>query len=88
MPLFNFKCNTCGHIQEFLVSPDQKLEEKCSECDKPDWEKQFTKRMGVVFKGSGFYVSDNRSSKLSTKSSSTKKSDSKAPSKDSKKKND
>ncbi|MBG98294.1 FmdB family transcriptional regulator [bacterium] len=86
MPLFNFKCNTCGHIQEFLVSPNQKLEAGCPKCDKPDWEKQFTKRMGVVFKGSGFYVSDNRSSSSSVKNSPAKKPDKKIPSKDSKKK--
>ena len=86
MPLFNFKCKNCGHIEEFLISPNQKLNEKCVECDKPDWEKQFTKRMGVVFKGGGFYVSDNRISKSPTKSSSAKKSNSKTSSKDSKKK--
>ena len=86
MPLFNFKCKNCGHIEEFLISPNQKLDEKCVECDKPDWEKQFTKRIGVVFKGSGFYVSDNRGSKPTTKSSPSKKTDKKTPSKDSKKK--
>ena len=86
MPLFNFKCKNCGHIEEFLVPPNQKLNEKCVECGKPDWEKQFTKRMGVVFKGSGFYVSDNRSSSSSVKNSPAKKSDKKTSSKDSKKK--
>ena len=86
MPLFNFKCKTCGHIEEFLISPSKKLDEKCAKCDNPDWEKQFTKRMGVVFKGSGFYVSDNRNSKSPKKSSSTKKPNSKKASKDSKKK--
>jgi len=72
MPLFNFKCNNCGHVQEFMVSGNQKIDKKCEKCDFSDWEKQFTKRMGVVFKGSGFYVSDNRSNSSQGKKSSKK----------------
>ncbi len=62
MPLFNFKCNACGNVEEFMVSGNQKIDKRCASCDSSNWEKQFTKRMGVVFKGSGFYVSDNRAS--------------------------
>jgi len=72
MPLFNFKCRTCSYVQEFMVSGNQKIDKKCEKCDSSDWEKQFTKRMGVVFKGSGFYVSDNRSNSSQGKKSSKK----------------
>ncbi len=61
-----------------MVSGNRKIDKKCDDCDSSNWEKQFTKRMGVVFKGGGFYVSDNR------KGSSKKKSPPKKETKDSK----
>jgi len=55
-----------------MVSGNQKIDKKCEKCGSSGWEKQFTKRMGVVFKGSGFYVSDNRSNSSQKKKPSKK----------------
>ncbi len=49
-----------------MVSGNQKIEKKCEKCGSSDWEKQFTKRMGVVFKGSGFYITDSRKGSSAT----------------------
>ena len=79
MPTYQYQCTECGEgleaVQKFT---DEPLKE-CPSCS-GDLRKVFS-AVGVVFKGSGFYRTDNRtnSSKESTKSTSateTKKSDS------------
>ncbi|MEV0646740.1 FmdB family zinc ribbon protein [Phytomonospora sp. NPDC050363] len=79
MPTYQYACTKCGDeleaVQKFT---DEPLKE-CPTCS-GDLRKVFS-AVGVVFKGSGFYRTDNRtnSSKESSKSTSTtetKKSDS------------
>lgn len=81
MPTYQYACTKCGDeleaVQKFTDDP---LKE-CPTCS-GDLRKVFS-AVGVVFKGSGFYRTDNRtnSSKESSKSTSateTKKSESSA----------
>ena len=60
MPLFNHKCMECGFIEEFLVNGSDKPDRQCPKCDSLNWEKMFTNRTSIAFKGSGFYVTDNK----------------------------
>ena len=56
MPMFDFKCSSCGIVQERIV----KLDEPAPACKKcgSDTEKQLAGGMSVKFKGPGFHVND------------------------------
>ncbi|GGM56430.1 FmdB family zinc ribbon protein [Dactylosporangium sucinum] len=74
MPTYQYACTVCGHQLEAVQSfTDEPLTE-CPECA-GRLRKQFS-AVGVVFKGSGFYRTDSRSSAKSSSSSasSTEKS--------------
>ena len=71
MPLYVYRCNENGH--EFQVRQrmvDDPLTE-CPVCGGP--VRRVVSSVGVVFRGSGFYVTDNRSSSANGKSSKSKK---------------
>lgn len=71
MPLYVYRCNENGH--EFQVRQrmvDDPLTE-CPVCGGP--VRRVVSSVGVVFKGSGFYVTDNRSSSANGKSTKSKK---------------
>jgi putative FmdB family regulatory protein len=70
MPLYTYRCNENDH--EFQVRQrmaDDPLTE-CVVCGGP--VRRVVTSVGVVFKGSGFYVTDNRSSNTNGKSSKSK----------------
>lgn len=58
MPTYTYKCNSCGHgfeaVQRFA---DDALTE-CPECGSPIH--RVIQPVGVVFKGSGWYITDSR----------------------------
>lgn len=60
MPVYTYRCENCGvqfdRTQKFT---DPHLT-WCPECGKKSLRKVFTP-VGIVFKGSGFYATDNRS---------------------------
>ena len=60
MPTYTYQCDNCG----VRFERRQKFSEKplliCPECSKKKLRKIFTP-VGIVFKGSGFYATDNRS---------------------------
>lgn len=65
MPVYEYKCKTCGKVFEWRQSindePLKKCPESVCECaEKGDGEvsRVFSKNVGLVFKGSGFYVTD------------------------------
>jgi putative FmdB family regulatory protein len=71
MPLYVYRCNENDH--EFQVRQrmmDDPLTE-CPVCGGP--VRRVVSSVGVVFKGSGFYVTDNRSSSINGKGSKSKK---------------
>lgn len=72
MPLYTYKCDSCGvqfdRQQKFT---DQPLT-KCPECNKKALHKVYS-AVGIVFKGSGFYATDHRSPSGMTHSSESDK---------------
>ena len=84
MPVYAYRCESCGvHFERHQSFTDPALK-RCPECNKNSLRKVIGP-VGVVFKGSGFYATDNRStSGLGTPKkeddSSSEKSDSKATS--------
>ena len=93
MPTYEYLCEKCGHGFEFFQSMSADALTQCpkEECPKSRWGKGKVKRQigtgaGVIFKGSGFYETDYRSSEYKEaakkdKESSSKSSGSKSDSK-------
>ncbi|MCX5749060.1 MAG: zinc ribbon domain-containing protein [Candidatus Saganbacteria bacterium] len=57
MPTYEYKCASCGKtFEEFQSIKDKPLKE-CNFCKGP--VRRMIHAAGIVFKGSGFYVTDN-----------------------------
>jgi putative FmdB family regulatory protein len=74
MPTYEYTCKRCGENIEVFQSFSEKPLRKHQECG-GELQKVFHAR-GVVFKGSGFYSTDSRSSASAKKSEPAKKGDS------------
>ena len=94
MPTYEYACTKCGHEFEFFQSMKDKPLTVCPEgkCKLKRWGKGRVKKMmgagaGLIFKGSGFYITDygkgnnGKSSSSSGPASSESKSDTKSESK-------
>lgn len=58
MPTYTYRCNECGH--EFDVR-QRFADDPLTECPSCEGEiRRVVNSVGIVFKGSGFYVTDNR----------------------------
>ena len=69
MPTYQYACTECGHAFEQFQSFSDDALTVCPECD-GRLRKVFN-AVGVVFKGSGFYRTDSRSSGSSTSPASS-----------------
>lgn len=80
MPLYDYVCDTCHHRFERRHGFNETVTE-CPECGKS--VRKVLHAAGVVFKGSGWYITDTRKgeseSSSSSSSSSEKKSESTTP---------
>ncbi|NOZ00226.1 MAG: zinc ribbon domain-containing protein [Chloroflexi bacterium] len=60
MPIYTYRCENCGiQFDRQQKFSDQPLA-RCPECNKKSLHKVYAP-VGIVFKGSGFYSTDNRS---------------------------
>ncbi|WP_418060358.1 FmdB family zinc ribbon protein [Pimelobacter simplex] len=64
MPTYQYQCTECGHAFEQVQSFSDDALTTCPECT-GRLRKLFSS-VGVVFKGSGFYKTDSRSSTTAT----------------------
>jgi putative FmdB family regulatory protein len=63
MPTYEYRCKMCGHqFEAFQRISDEPLK-KCPTCGKPV-ERMISAGLGIIFKGSGFYSTDNKKSKV------------------------
>jgi putative FmdB family regulatory protein len=60
MPLYDYKCAQCGKIVEVRHGFDESHDGSCPACGSP-LQRVFNPAP-IVFKGSGFYVTDTRKS--------------------------
>lgn len=58
MPLYVYKCNNCGVIFERRQSIHDEALVDCPACE--GRVRRVLQPVGIVFKGDGFYVTDNR----------------------------
>ena len=61
MPTYDYECTTCGHRFELFQSMSEDPVKECPECGN-GVRRLIGGGLGIIFKGSGFYVTDNRSS--------------------------
>jgi putative FmdB family regulatory protein len=57
MPIYEYRCGSCGHQQEFLQKVSDPPLTDCTECGKPTFSKMLT-AAGFQLKGSGWYATD------------------------------
>jgi putative FmdB family regulatory protein len=92
MPTYDYRCKKCGHRFELFHSIKDETPKRCPKC-KSRAERVPAGGAGLLFKGSGFYITDYRSDSYkekkkadtsgggasSDKSGSSEKSSSKSP---------
>ena len=76
MPTYQYACTECGHAFEQVQSFSDDALTVCPECQ-GKLRKVFN-AVGVVFKGSGFYRNDSRSTTTSADAPSSTKTETKA----------
>ncbi len=60
MPIYEYRCQACGHEQEFLQKISDPVLSDCPECKKPSLKKKVS-AAGFRLKGSGWYETDFKS---------------------------
>ena len=60
MPTYTYRCENCGHQFDIFQHFTEDSLTECPECGKQALHKVYSP-VGIVFKGSGFYSTDNRS---------------------------
>ncbi|MEW6202733.1 MAG: FmdB family zinc ribbon protein [bacterium] len=58
MPIYEYECRHCGDRFEVTQSINDKPLKRCSKCE--GVLMKVFHPVGVVFKGNGFYITDNR----------------------------
>jgi putative FmdB family regulatory protein len=76
MPIYTYRCESCGVQFERQQSFSDAPLKICPECRKRSLKKIISP-VGVIFKGSGFYATDHKSPSGATPASTTKTEDKK-----------
>ena len=62
MPIYAYRCATCGHAKDVLQKISDPVLTDCPDCGAPTFVKQVT-AAGFQLKGSGWYVTDFKGDK-------------------------
>ena len=57
MPIYEYRCSSCGFQKEYLRKVSDPLLSSCPECGRESFQKMLT-AAGFQLKGSGWYASD------------------------------
>lgn len=82
MPIYDYRCDHCGHVFSAVQSFKDEALDKCPNCGKKP--RRLLSTPAIVFKGSGWYKTDSRPGEKSSdtsSSSSDKKGDAKTDTK-------
>lgn len=66
MPTYEYKCDACGDAFEKFQSITSQPIRKCPKCGKNKVRRLIGTGAGMIFKGSGFYITDYRSESYNT----------------------
>ncbi|GHV82432.1 hypothetical protein AGMMS49991_09900 [Spirochaetia bacterium] len=69
MPTYEYECKTCGHTFDTFQSMRDEPLKICPECGK-ELRRLINGGTGVIFKGSGFYVTDTKGGSAASRGSS------------------
>jgi putative FmdB family regulatory protein len=69
MPTYVYRCDACGHQFELFQRMSDDPVDTCPECESK--VRRVIHPVGVVFKGSGWYINDSRSKNSASGSTST-----------------
>jgi putative FmdB family regulatory protein len=67
MPTYEYRCDACGHQFEQFQSIKADPIKKCPHCGKNKVHRLIGTGAGLIFKGSGFYITDYRDSSYKEK---------------------
>jgi putative FmdB family regulatory protein len=70
MPVYTYRCDQCDTSYEKRKRFSDAHDTECSLCGSP--VRRVINQVGIVFKGSGFYVTDNRGGQASRANGSAK----------------
>ena len=60
MPTYEYKCDACGNEFEKFQTMSSEPVKKCPKCGKNKVRRLISAGAGLIFKGSGFYITDYR----------------------------
>lgn len=60
MPTYTYRCNNCDYQFDIKQRMAENPLTDCPECDAENSLRKVLNSVGIVFKGSGFYVTDSR----------------------------
>ena len=86
MPTYEYECKSCGHNFDYFQGMKDEPLKVCPECGK-ELRRLINGGTGIIFKGGGFYTTDNnsKSGKSVTASTSKAKPGTETPAAESKK---
>jgi putative FmdB family regulatory protein len=76
VPTYDYKCDACDHLWEEFQSIKADPIKKCPSCGKSKARRQIGGGAGLIFKGSGFYLTDYRSDSYKKAAEADKKASS------------
>ncbi|MCA9953804.1 MAG: zinc ribbon domain-containing protein [Anaerolineales bacterium] len=74
MPTYTYRCNNCDYEFEVRQRMSDDPLTDCPECETENSLRKVVNSVGIVFKGSGFYVTDSRGKNGASAPSSNGKS--------------
>ena len=84
MPTYDYACDACEHKWEEFHSMTAKPTKKCPKCGKLKAKRLISAGAGLIFKGSGFYLTDYRSDSYKKSAEADKKASESSSSSESK----
>jgi putative FmdB family regulatory protein len=73
VPIYEYKCDKCGKFEKMQRMSDAPLT-TCPKCGGPV-KKLISHNVGIIFKGPGFYCTDNRPGEYKERSREDKAAD-------------
>jgi putative FmdB family regulatory protein len=79
MPIYDYRCDHCGHVFSAVQSFNDEALEKCPNCGKKP--RRLISTPAIVFKGSGWYKTDSRPADKTSDAAADKKAETKTETK-------